>query len=77
MPKRKVIYVTPTNSGQWRVKREGSQRALKNFENKQDAVDYGRQIARNFDLGQLKIQKRDRKLQTEYTYGHDPFPPKG
>lgn len=77
MPKRKVIYVSPRDRDQWSVKSEGAQRALRNFENKKDAIDFGRQTAKNADLGQLKIQKRDGTFQAEYTYGKDPFPPEG
>lgn len=58
MPKRKVIYISPIDRSRWGVKGEGAQRALKNFENKKDAIDFGRQIAKNAELGQLKIQKR-------------------
>jgi len=36
-----------------------AQRTLRNFVNKKDAVDLGRQTAKNFDLGQLKIQRGD------------------
>jgi hypothetical protein len=36
-----------------------AQRTLRNFVNKKDAVDLGRQTAKNFDLGQLKIQRED------------------
>ncbi len=77
MSKRKVVYVSPSDKGNWSVKTQGAQRALKNFENKPDAIEFGRQIAKNADLGQLKIQKRDGTFQAEYTYGKDPFPPEG
>jgi hypothetical protein len=77
MPKRKVVYVSPSDRGNWSVKGQGARRALKNFENKNDAVDFGRQVAKSADLGQLKIQKRDGKFQKEYTYGKDPYPPEG
>ena len=77
MGKRKVVYVSPGEKGTWKVKNQGAQRATRTFENKNDAVKYGRQIAKNADLGQLRIQKQDGKLQTEYTYGEDPYPPEG
>ena len=77
MGKRKVVYVSPREEGKWSVKGEGAQRALKNFENKKDAVDFGRQIAKNADLGQLKVKRRDGTFQAEYTYGKDPYPPEG
>jgi hypothetical protein len=77
MPKRKVVYVSPSDKAKWSVKNEGAQRTLRNFGNKKDAVDFGRQMAKNADLGQLKIQRRDGTFQREYTYGKDPFPPEG
>jgi hypothetical protein len=77
MSKRKVVYVSPRDKGKWIVKGEGAQRAMKNFENKADAINFGRQVAKNADLGQLKIQKRDGIFQKEYTYGKDPHPPEG
>lgn len=75
--KRKVVYVSPNDKDGWSVKNEGTQRALKNFEKKEGAVDFGRQVAKNADLGQLKTQKRDGTFQTEHTYKKDPFPPEG
>lgn len=77
MPKREVIHVTPDGRGGWNAKKPGATRASKNFDRKQDAVDYGRAKAKQATLGQLVIHKKDGKIQTEYTYGNDPFPPKG
>ena len=48
--------------------------ASKIFENKTDAVDYGRRRAKNAGLGQIKIQKRgDGKFQKEYAYRKDAY----
>ena len=77
MPKRKVVYVSPGDKGDWSVKTEGAQKALKKFENKNDAVKFGRQVAKSAPLGQLIIQKGDGTFQTEHTYGKDPHPPEG
>jgi hypothetical protein len=77
MSKRKVVYISPTDKGKWSVKNEGSLRAIRNFENKKAAVDFGRNIAKRADLGQLKIQRRNGTFQREYTYRKDPFPPEG
>ena len=74
MTKRKVVHVSPSDKGKWSVKSEGAQRALKKFENKDDTVKFGRQVAKNSSLGQLKIQKWDGTFQTEHTYGKDPHP---
>jgi len=77
MSNRKVVYVSPTGKGDWNVKTEGAKRALRKFENKVDAINFGRQVAKNANEGQLKIQKRDGIFQKEYTYGGDPYPPEG
>ena len=77
MKKRKVFYVGSADHGGWNIKKEGAQRATKNFDKKADAIDFGRQMAKKGGLGQLKIQKRDGTSQTEHTNGKDPFPPEG
>ena len=61
----------------WNVRREGADRPAKTFDNKSDAVDFGRDIAGKQDRGQLIIHKKDGTIQTEHTYKKDPFPPKG
>jgi hypothetical protein len=76
MGKRNKYHVT-YKDGNWKVKKEGRTRALKIFERKQDAVNYGRVQAKKGGMGQLKIHKKDGKIQEERTYGKDPFPPKG
>jgi len=76
MFKRKVFHVVPDGDS-WKVKSEGSKRAVKTFDDKKDAVDFGREIAKNQPLGQLKIHKKDGTIQEERTYGKDPYPPKG
>lgn len=65
------------DNGNWKVKKQGAERASKIFENKKDAVNYGREKAKNGSKGQLIIHKKDGKIQTEYTYKKDPYPPKG
>jgi hypothetical protein len=76
--KRDVYFVSPNSDrGGWDVKREGAERASKHFETKADAIGFGKQVAQKSDLGQLKIQKQDGKIQTEYTYGKDPRSSKG
>lgn len=77
---RKIYDVVPDRSDgdlAWRVVLEGAQRASGIFENKDDAVDGGRDLAKNADLGQLRIHDKHGKIQTEYTYGNDPRKYKG
>jgi len=69
---RKVVHVTPDGDGGWNVKSAGAEKAAANFENKAEAIDRAKEIAKNASLGQVKIHGMDRKIQTEYTYGKDP-----
>lgn len=77
MPKRTVYNVQPTGNGDWEVKRTGADRAANVYENKQDAVDRGRGLAKQEPLGQLKIKDGRGVIQTEHTYGNDPKRHKG
>ncbi len=66
-------HTAPTEHG----KQQGSGRASSVFDRKNEAVERGRELARAQELGQLFIRGKDGKIQTEHTYGKDPFPPKG
>ena len=69
---RKVVHVTSTDGGKWKVKSEGTKKADSIHDRKSDAVDRGKGIAKNAPLGQIKIHGEDGKIQTEHTYGNDP-----
>lgn len=75
--KRKIYHVMPTVNGDWKVKGRGLSRSDSIHENKSDAVHRARDLAKSQSLSQLVIHKKDGTFQTEYTYGSDPFPPKG
>ena len=77
MSKRKVYHVTPTSGGGWDVQKQGGQRPSGHFDTKDQAIDRGRELAKAGELGQLKIHKKNGTIQNEYTYGKDPYPPKG
>ena len=72
MSERKRVWVSPDGDGGWNVKTQGAGRAAGNFDDKSDAVDKAKDIAKNAPLGQVIIQKRNGEIQTEYTYGQDP-----
>ena len=59
----------------WAVKAEKSTRATKTFDTKQEAVNYGRAIARNQE-SELVIHGKDGRIQNKDSHGHDPFPPR-
>jgi len=76
--KRDVYYVSPNKRrGGWDVQKEGAKRATKHFDTKAPAVNFGKELAKGSGLGQLKVQKQDGKIQTEFTYGKDPLASKG
>lgn len=75
--KRMVYHVTPSSNGGWDIKKEGGKRPSDHLEKKTDAIARGKELAKKAPLSQIKIHKQDGTIQTEYTYGDDPYPPKG
>jgi hypothetical protein len=67
-------HVVPAPDGGWNVRKGGSDRASKHFENKQDAEHWARQVSKN-QASELIIHKRDGTIQTKQSYGNDPLPP--
>jgi len=76
MSKRSRIHIVPQGDD-WAIRREGASKASKVLDNKQDAIDKGRDTAKKQQPSQLIIHKKDGTIQTEYTYKKDPYPPKG
>ena len=77
MGKRKTYHVTPRPDGGWNVKAAEASRASSTHGTKADALERAKELAKNQDLGQVVIHKKDGTIQTEHTYGKDPHPPKG
>lgn len=77
MAKRTTYHVTQRPDGQWQAKAEGASRASTVAARKAAAVDRARDLARGQPLGQVVIHKADGQIQTERTYGKDPYPPEG
>lgn len=76
-PKRVTYHVTPTKDGDWKTKRSGADRAAGIHENKSDAIAQAKELAKKQPLGQVKVHGKEGDIQTEYTYGKDPYPPRG
>lgn len=68
-------YVVRNGSG-WGVRGEGNQRLTRSFDTQAEAISQGREIARN-QGAELRIQGRDGRFREAWSYGNDPFPPKG
>ena len=82
MAKRTVYEVRPHGGGpgpksEWSLKKRGNKRASGLYENKKDAVKRGQELASARVPAQLIIHTADGKVEKEFTYGNDPFPPRG
>ena len=69
---RRVYHVVPDSSAErWVVSQEnGSYR--REFETKEEAVEFASTRAREAELGQIKVHQSDGNMDYESTYGEDP-----
>lgn len=68
-------YVVRRGDG-WGVRGEGNSRLTGSFDTQREAIQRGREIARN-QGSELRIQGSDARFREAWSYGNDPFPPKG
>ncbi|HEX6913613.1 MAG TPA: DUF2188 domain-containing protein [Chitinophagaceae bacterium] len=69
---REVYHVVPDASGdRWVVSQENNE-LRREFDRKEEAVDFARERARAAALGQIKVHKQDGNMEFESTYGEDP-----
>lgn len=68
-------YVVRNGDG-WGVRGEGNQRLTAAFDTQAEAIERGREIARN-QHSELRIQGWDARFREAWSYGNDPYPPKG
>ncbi len=78
---RKTLYVSPSGEtfARWKIHWQGED-AGSFYDKKEDAVREARRMVGRLPEGycsQIKIKKLDGTFQTEWTYGKDPFPPRG
>ena len=75
---RKVLYVSPQGS-QWKVHWQ-SESAGSVFGRKEEAIKNAKNLVGGLPAGtcsEIRVQRADGTFQTEWTYGKDPFPPRG
>lgn len=70
------VYLVLTDGGNWKVTKAGGL-VLSTHADKEDALAAARTVAKANQPSQVKVQKQDGTFQTEWTYGDDPYPPKG
>ncbi|MDX1914842.1 MAG: DUF2188 domain-containing protein [Methylophilus sp.] len=68
-------HVVKGTDGGWAVKKGGSEKASRVFETQKEAIDYGRQVAKN-QGAEFYVHGKDGKIRTKDSYGNDPYPPK-
>ncbi len=71
---RKVYRVSP-DSNQWKVTHSGA--VLSRHYTKAAAIEAGRTVALGNQPSQLVVHLANGQIETEWTYGDDPYPPKG
>lgn len=71
---RKRYWVVPDGDN-WAVKHDSQ--VLSRHVLKDEAVAAGQKVAKANQPSQLTVLKRDGKIEYEYTYGGDPYPPPG
>jgi hypothetical protein len=68
-------HVVPHPEG-WAVKPAGGDRASSVHQTQHEAIERGREIARNQGT-ELFIHGRDGKIRARDSHGNDPYPPEG
>jgi len=69
---RVVYHVVPNSSGErWVVSQERAE-FRREFDTKDEAVQFAKERARKEELGQVKVHKKDGNMEYESTYGDDP-----
>jgi hypothetical protein len=69
-------HVTPHPDGGWQVKGAGNTKATSRHDTQKDAIDAGRDIARN-QGSELVIHRPNGQIRSRDSHGNDPYPPKG
>ena len=71
----KNVHVTHNANGGWNVKSENTSRAMKTLSTKQEAINYGRNVAIGRKT-ELVIHGLNGRIQDKDSYGNDPVPPR-
>ena len=71
---RSQYHVVPADEG-WGVEKDS--KVLSSHGTKDEAISAGRDKAKADQPSQLVVHTRDGKIETEFTYQDDPFPPAG
>lgn len=73
---KKDYWVSRTPDGDWRVKREGAERASSTHQTQAGAWDRARELAHE-SRGEAFLKNREGEIRERNTYGHDPRKSRG
>ena len=74
---KKNVHVIKSKSGdEWSVKTENSQKAYRNVSTQQEAIEIGKNVAKN-NSSELLIHGVNGKIREKNSYGNDNNPPRG
>ncbi|MFC7625247.1 DUF2188 domain-containing protein [Microlunatus sp. GCM10028923] len=71
---RNVVHVVP-RSGHWQV--EQGETGIATSDTKEKAIQLAREAAGRTKPSQVVVHGEDGRVQDEFTYEDDPFPPRG
>jgi len=72
---KKQVWISQKPNGGWRVYKYGDKRDVIHIDNKKEAINKARTIAKNHN-NELKIQNKNGEILGDNLYGRNPFPPK-
>jgi len=75
MSRRKNQHVVPNGPG-WAVRGANNRKNTAVTKIRSEAIRIGKRIAKN-QKSELYIHKRDGIIEERFSYGNDPYPPKG
>ena len=67
-------HIVP-NSQNWSIKWEWNSKYTKNFDTQKQAIEYGKNIAKN-QKSELIIHRPNGQIRSKDSYWKDPYPPK-
>ena len=73
---RTVYDVSPHESG-WQIKKRGNTQATGVHSIKEEAIQKARELALANQPSQVVVRRKDGTIEFEWTYGNDPYPPRG
>ena len=68
-------HVVKDADGGWAVKKGGSSRASKHFDTQNEAIVWGRNVAKN-QHAEFYIHGKDGRIREKDSYENDPMPPR-